>query len=59
MDLEDQIEQAFESQCFLMQAWTVHDLIRKVPDDLEERLTEVLNDIAARHAGLTEKPEFA
>jgi hypothetical protein len=59
MDADDKAEIAFEAQCFLMREWTVHDLIRQAPRDLEDRLTEILDAIAARHAGLTQPPEFA
>ena len=59
MDADDKAEQAFETQCFLMRQWTVNDLIRQAPRDLEDKLTEILDAIAARHAGLTQPPEFA
>ena len=57
LDDEDLAEQAFEIQCFMMQSWPVAYLVSQVPRDLEDRLIEILDDIASRHAGLTEAPK--
>ena len=57
LDDEDLAEQAFEAQCFRMREWTVNYLIHQVPRDLEDRLIEILDDIAMRRVGLTEVPK--